>query len=263
MKKTFLNVILALLLIVVPFGFIGCAEPDGTTGEGTGQVLTLEDYHNEINKTANYYGYTLTDSNVNMALNTTKGDDSFSPNLRFFGPVGNYGDFEVIYYNNLARTEVENKLIFGTPNPDYAGVVIDYSICEFGEEGDTLYSLTLESREWVSYTFGSKEENVSFSVVLKNIYDLIDPQYYTLVSEDGLNLNYKLDEEKRELFNSVLTIFFSDVSSIGDVSISIIEANKLEVNIEQTIDSETTQIEYLIERGGQFIKLPEEAKGQN
>lgn len=261
MKKTFLNVFLALLLIVIPFGFIGCAEPDGTTGEGAGQVLTLEDYHNEISKTANYYGYTLTDDNVSMAVNATSGDDNFSPNLKFFGPVGNYGNFKVIYYNNLAMTEAENKANFG--NLGHAGVLIDYSICEFGEESDTLYSLTLESGEWISYTFESKEENVSFSVVLKNIYDLIDPQYYTLVSEDGLNLNYKLDEEKRELFNSVLTFFFADVSSIGDVSISIIEANKLEVNIEQTIDSETTQIKYSIERGGQFIKLPEEAKGQN
>ena len=123
MKKTFLNVFLALLLIVVPFGFIGCAEPDGTTGEGTGQVLTLEDYHNEINKTANYYGYTLTDDNVNMAVNATSGDDSFSPNLRFFGPVGNYGNFEVIYYNNLARTEAEIKANFG--NLGHAGVLID------------------------------------------------------------------------------------------------------------------------------------------
>ena len=263
MKKTFLNVFLALLLIVVPFGFIGCAEPDGTIGEGTGQVLTLEDYHNEINKTANYYGYTLTDSNVNMALNTTKGDDSFSPNLRFFGPVGNYGNFEVIYYNNLARTQVENKPIFGTPNPDYAGVVIDYSICEFGEESDILYSLTLESREWVSYTFKSKGESASFSMVLSILNSLIDPQYYSLVNENGLNLTYEPDKTKREQFNSVLSFIFGDVSSIGDVSISIIEANKLEVNIEQTIDSVTTQIKYLIERGGQFIELPEEAKGQN
>lgn len=261
MKKTFLNVFLALLLIVVPFGFIGCAEPDGTTGEGTGQVLTLEDYHNEINKTANYYGYTLTDSNVNMALNTTKGDDSFSPNLRFFGPVGNYGNFEVIYYNNLARTEAENKADFG--NLGHAGVLIDYSICEFGEESDTLYSLTLESREWVSYTFKSKEESASFSMVLSILNSLIAPQYYSLVNENGLNLTYELDKAKREQFNSVLSFIFGDVSSIGDVSISIIEANKLEVNIEQTIDSVTTQIKYLIERGGQFIELPEEAKGQN
>lgn len=261
MKKTFLNVFLALLLIVVPFGFIGCAEPDGTTGEGTGQVLTLEDYHNEINKTANYYGYTLTDSNVNMALNTTKGDDSFSPNLRFFGPVGNYGNFEVIYYNNLAMTEAENKADFG--NLGHAGVLIDYSICEFGEESDTLYSLTLESREWVSYTFKSKEESASFSMVLSILNSLIDPQYYSLVNENGLNLTYKLDEAKREQFNLVLAFIFGDASSIGDVSISIIEANKLEVNIEQTIDSVTTQIKYSIERGGQFIELPEEAKGQN
>ena len=261
MKKTFLNVFLALLLIVIPFGFIGCAEPDGTTGEGAGQVLTLEDYHNEINKTANYYGYTLTDSNVNMALNTTKGDDSFSPNLRFFGPVGNYGNFEVIYYNNLARTEAENKANFG--NLGHAGVLIDYSICEFGEESDTLYSLTLESREWVSYTFKSKEESASFSMVLSILNSLIDPQYYSLVNENGLNLTYELDNEKREQFNSVLSFIFGDASSIEDVSISIIEANNLEVNIEQTIDSETTQIKYLIERGGQFIKLPEEAKGQN
>lgn len=261
MKKTFLNVFLALLLIVVPFGFIGCAEPDGTTGEGTGQVLTLVDYHNEINKTANYYGYTLTDSNVNMALNTTKGDDSFSPNLRFFGPVGNYGNFEVIYYNNLARTEAENKANFG--NLGHAGVLIDYSICEFGEESDTLYSLTLESGEWVSYTFKSKEESASFSIVLSILNSLIDPQYYSLVNEKGLNLTYELDNEKREQFNSVLSFIFGDASSIGNVSISIIEANKLEVNIEQTIDSVTTQIKFLIERGGQFIELPEEAKGQN
>ena len=261
MKKTFLNVFLALLLIVVPFGFIGCAEPDGTTGEGTGQVLTLVDYHNEINKTANYYGYTLTDSNVNMALNTTKGDDSFSPNLRFFGSVGNYGNFEVIYYNNLARTEAENKADFG--NLGHAGVLIDYSICEFGEESDTLYSLTLESREWVSYTFKSKEESASFSMVLSILNSLIAPQYYSLVNENGLNLTYELDKAKREQFNSVLSFIFGDSSSIGDVSISIIEASKLQVNIEQTIGSVTTQIKYLIERGGQFIELPEEAKGQN
>lgn len=126
-----------------------------------------------------------------------------------------------------------------------------------------MYSLTLESKEWVSYTFKSKEESASFSMVLSILNSLIDPQYYSLVNENGLNLTYELDNEKREQFNSVLSFIFGDASSIEDVSISIIEANNLEVNIEQTIDSETTQIKYLIERGGQFIKLPEEAKGQN
>ena len=62
MKKRFLSILFAMLLVVLPFTLIGCNTPDDSTSNyGTeGQLLTLQDYHNEIKSIADFCGVIIT-----------------------------------------------------------------------------------------------------------------------------------------------------------------------------------------------------------
>ena len=111
MKKRFLSILFAMLLVVLPFTLIGCNNPDDSTSNSgaEGQLLTLQDYHNEIKSIADFCGLVINEPNTSMTLNDNA-RDSFSPNLKFIGPIGNYGDLEIVFYNNLAKVTLENKL---------------------------------------------------------------------------------------------------------------------------------------------------------
>ena len=250
MKKRFLSILFAMLLVVLPFTLIGCNTPDDSTNNsGTeGQLLTLQDYHNEIKSIADFCGLIIDEPNTSMTLNDNA-RDSFSPNLKFIGPIENYGDLEIVFYNNLAKVTLENKL-FTTQEGNKP---VDYSYCEFGNTFDTLYSYTTE-KEWVIEET-TKENNVSYKMSLQVIYNLIDPQYYELQSSFDSTANYILNEDKREDFSSTLSFIFGEGAQIGSITLSINNQNELRVFIEN--NNET--LEFLIERGSQYLEIPSEA----
>ena len=90
---------------------------------------------------------------------------------------------------------------------------------------------------------------------LQVIYNLIDPQYYELQSSFDSTANYILNEDKREDFSSTLSFIFGEGAQIGSITLSINNQNELRVFIEN--NNET--LEFLIERGSQYLEIPSEA----
>ena len=249
MKKKFLFVLLTMMVIIIPFSLIGCNTTSQKDDSNiTYKLLSIQDYYDEIKNIADFCGLSI-DSTATYQNLSESTNNEFSPNLRFIGPVGNYGNLEIIFYNNLAKVTLENKL-FTTQE---GNKTIDYSYCMFGNDIDTLYSFTT-SNEWVIENT-TKENNVSYKMSLQVIYNLIDPQYYELQCSSNFTAIYILNEDKRDNFASTLSFIFGENAQIGDINLTINNKNELKIIIENNNE----KIEFLIKKGSQYLEIPKEA----
>ncbi len=257
MKKIFLSLLFVLCLVTTPFSLMGCNDNNSNNNSTTQVLKTIEEYHSQVENISEYCGISMTDISASATTaNLTLNKNTFMPNLRFIGPISNYGNLEIIFYDNLSKVELENK-VWTVPSQE--NEYIDYQYCVFGTGDkltDEMYYYTT-NQSWVKEML-QKSNNQSFIAVLSIINNLINPIYYSKIENSNVGnviAKYTFKEELRDKFNNTLSFVFGPDNQIGNLTLTIYDNNQLKLFIENGNKVD----EFLIEVGSQQLSLPNEA----